>query len=379
LLNCIEQLDTLPRKPKVIITTPSNLRLGYSKQIFIAWAHDPRNAVIFLNNPTEPTSGSDKYFSSYRNSLKPYTSIEIQSNIPIDENDFSNYSKYMESRDKIQPKNIMKLFKQKLGLIINKTLVSALKAINFNYNNYFIVRNKKRVTWRDRVQIDGFMADYSLPFPTFTFREDETRAWDNFGKLIPPHKNQRFCRSKVSYFDHDLKSSGNNLRTKNRDLLFSAVKPEYSIKKKDNIIQLHCKLQMHLIIIDQIAYVSEVKNLITKFILPCKILIVRGGRRKKNEFQKIFKSELKYGPNIKIHLFEKEQKVELTYESFPYKIKLGHEMFEFFQHINQSKIEIGLLRGSIIFSDDCKIIRLRSKSLRSEIIPSKNSRPRTSK
>merc|ERR1712083_1046667 len=147
--------------------------------------------------------------------------------------------------------------------------------------------------------------------------------------------------------------------TKNRDLLFSAVKPKYSIQKKDNIIQLHCKLQMHLIIIDQIASVSEVKNLITKFILPCKILIVRGGRREKNEFQKIFKSELKYGPNIKIHLFEKEQKVELTSESFPYKIQLGHEMFEFFQHINQSKIEIGLLRGSITFSDDRKTIRLR--------------------
>merc|ERR1711920_805711 len=106
-----------------------------------------------------------------------------------------------------------KLFKQKLGLIINKALVSALKAITFNYNNYSIVMNKKRVTWRDRVQIDGFMADYSLPFPTFTFREDDTRVWDNFGQLIPPHKNQRFCRSKVSYFDHDLIPSGNNLRT----------------------------------------------------------------------------------------------------------------------------------------------------------------------
>merc|ERR1711920_87145 len=155
-LNCIEQLDTLPRKPKVIITTPSNLRLGYSKQIFISWAHDPRNAVIFLNNPIEPTSGSDKSFLSYRNSLKPYLAIEIQSNTPINENDFSNYSKYMESRDKIQPKNMMKLFKQKLGLIINKTLVSALKVITFNYYNYFIVINKKCVTWRDRVQIDGF-------------------------------------------------------------------------------------------------------------------------------------------------------------------------------------------------------------------------------
>jgi len=371
LFNSTKDLENLPRGPKVIITTPFNLRFGYSKKIFVAWAHDPRNAVIFLSNLTETIPGSES-FLSYKNSLKPFISIETHSNSFIDENNFSNYFKYMETRgnkNKIQPLNKMKLFKQKFGLIINKTLVSALKSIFINYKDYINVKNKKRVTWRDRVQIDGFMADSSLPFPVFTFLENEYLAWDNFGQLELPNKKQKFCRSKVSYFDYDLKFSKKNLKTKIKDLLFSHAKPEYSIDKKQNIIQLHCILQMHLIIIDHSASINKIKNLITKSILPRKVLIARGGRKDKSEFQKILYNELKYGQDLEISLFEKGHKVELTPKSFPYKIKIGYETLESFQRINQTKAEISLLRGAITFSDDCKAIRLKLKSLGNGIIP----------
>uniref|UniRef100_M4C192 Cleavage and polyadenylation specificity factor subunit 2 n=1 Tax=Hyaloperonospora arabidopsidis (strain Emoy2) TaxID=559515 RepID=M4C192_HYAAE len=52
LVHTLEELDALP-SPKVVLATSPNLECGFAKDIFIRWAPDPRNTIIFTSTTPE--------------------------------------------------------------------------------------------------------------------------------------------------------------------------------------------------------------------------------------------------------------------------------------------------------------------------------------
>jgi cleavage and polyadenylation specificity factor subunit 2 len=50
----MEELDNLP-SPKVVLTSSPTLETGFAKDLFVRWAGDGRNSIIFTA-PTPPTS-----------------------------------------------------------------------------------------------------------------------------------------------------------------------------------------------------------------------------------------------------------------------------------------------------------------------------------
>lgn len=50
----MEELDNLP-SPKVVLTTSATLESGYAKELFLRWAPDSSNSVIFTS-ATPPNS-----------------------------------------------------------------------------------------------------------------------------------------------------------------------------------------------------------------------------------------------------------------------------------------------------------------------------------
>lgn len=49
LIHSLEELDNLP-SPKVVLTTSPTLECGFAKDLFLRWAVDPRNSIIFTGS-----------------------------------------------------------------------------------------------------------------------------------------------------------------------------------------------------------------------------------------------------------------------------------------------------------------------------------------
>ncbi|KAF1776916.1 Cleavage and polyadenylation specificity factor subunit 2 [Phytophthora cactorum] len=57
LVHTLEELDALPN-PKVVLATSPSLECGFAKDIFIRWAPDPRNSIIFTSTTPETSFAS---------------------------------------------------------------------------------------------------------------------------------------------------------------------------------------------------------------------------------------------------------------------------------------------------------------------------------
>lgn len=50
-----EELARLPQGPKVVLATSPTLEAGFSRQLFVEWAGDPRNAILLVLPPEDGT------------------------------------------------------------------------------------------------------------------------------------------------------------------------------------------------------------------------------------------------------------------------------------------------------------------------------------
>ncbi|XP_065876107.1 cleavage and polyadenylation specificity factor subunit 2 isoform X2 [Euphorbia lathyris] len=175
------ELDNAPTGPKIVLASMASLEAGFSHDIFVEWAADPKNLVLFTERgqfgtlarmlQADPPPKAVKVTMSRRvplvgDELVAYE--EEQKRLKKEEELKASLIKEEESKATIGPDSNM-----------NDPMIIDAKSIHAPVD-----AGSRGTGYRD-ILIDGFVPPSTSVAPMFPFY-DNTSEWDDFGEVINP-------------------------------------------------------------------------------------------------------------------------------------------------------------------------------------------------
>ncbi|GJZ70139.1 cleavage and polyadenylation specificity factor subunit 2 isoform X1 [Tanacetum coccineum] len=171
------ELENVPEGPKIVLASMASLEVGFSHDIFVDWAADPRNLVLFTERGQFGTRARMLQSDPPPKAVK----VTLSKRVPLVGDELAAYE---EEQEKIKKEEALKasLVKEEESKAI-VTDVSKADPMNIDGHAQADVAGVRGEAYRD-VLIDGFVPTSSVA-PMFPFY-DNSSEWDDFGEVINP-------------------------------------------------------------------------------------------------------------------------------------------------------------------------------------------------
>ncbi|CAK9160932.1 unnamed protein product [Ilex paraguariensis] len=176
------ELEKVPDGPKIVLASMASLEAGFSHDIFVEWASDAKNLVLFTER------GQFATLARMLQSDPPPKAVKVtmSKRIPLVGDELAAYE---EEQNRIKKEEALKAtlikeeeLKASLGaeLPIGDPMVIDVSNANVSSD----VAGRHGGSYRD-ILIDGFVPPLSSVAPMFPFFENSSE-WDDFGEVINP-------------------------------------------------------------------------------------------------------------------------------------------------------------------------------------------------
>ncbi|TQE03901.1 hypothetical protein C1H46_010428 [Malus baccata] len=167
------ELDDAPDGPKVVLASMASLEAGFSHDIFVEWANDPKNLVLFTERAqADPPPKAVK--------------VTISKRVPLVGEELIAYE---EEQNRIRKEEALKasLVKEEESKASHGADVNTSDPMIIDASNTHSLPDAagpQGSGYRD-ILIDGFTPPSTSVAPMFPFYENSTE-WDDFGEVINP-------------------------------------------------------------------------------------------------------------------------------------------------------------------------------------------------
>ncbi|CAI9092242.1 OLC1v1027434C1 [Oldenlandia corymbosa var. corymbosa] len=176
------ELENVPLGPKVVFASLGSLEIGFSHDLFVEWASDPSNLVLFTER------GQFATLARMLQADPPPKAVKVTKSKrePLAGEELAAYEEEQDRRKKEEALKAAQIKEEKSNasarndnaqndpMVVDKTHANDSKAAVGHRNEAF----------RD-VFIDGFVSPSTSVAPMFPFY-DYTSEWDDFGEVINP-------------------------------------------------------------------------------------------------------------------------------------------------------------------------------------------------
>lgn len=182
LLTSKSELDSVPDGPKVILASMASLEAGFSHDIFVEWAADVKNLVLFTERGQFGTLARMLQADPPPKAVK----VTMSRRVPLTGEELIAYE---EEQNRLKKEEALK------ASLIKEEESKASLANDVNSSDPMVIDTHNKhpsldglgqhgSRFRD-VLIDGFVPPSSSVAPMFPFY-DNTSDWDDFGEVINP-------------------------------------------------------------------------------------------------------------------------------------------------------------------------------------------------
>lgn len=176
------ELDNAPDGPKVVLASKASLEVGFSHDIFVEWASDPKNLVLFTERGQFATLARILQADPPPKAVK----VTMSKRVPLVGEELIAYE---EEQNRIKKEEALK------ASLIKEEEAKASHGADIDTSDPMIVDTSNTHTsadvagplgvgYRD-ILIDGFVPPSTSVAPMFPFYEN-TFEWDDFGEVINP-------------------------------------------------------------------------------------------------------------------------------------------------------------------------------------------------
>lgn len=174
------ELENTPEGPKIVLASMASLEVGFSHDIFVEWAADSRNLVLFTERGQFGTRARMLQSDPPPKAVK----VTLSKRVPLVGEELAAYE---EEQEKIKKEEALK------ASLVKEEESKAVIGSDITKSDPMIIDGHAHVdgtlsgargeAYRD-VLIDGFVPPSSVA-PMFPFY-DNTSEWDDFGEVINP-------------------------------------------------------------------------------------------------------------------------------------------------------------------------------------------------
>ncbi|KAK7831420.1 cleavage and polyadenylation specificity factor subunit 2 [Quercus suber] len=176
------ELDNAPDGPKVVLASMASLEVGFSHDIFVEWATDAKNLVLFTER------GQFASLARILQADPPPKAVKVtmSKRVPLVGDELIAYE---EEQNRIKKEEALK------ATLIKEEESKASQSADINASDPMVIDVSKTLAspdvagqhsagYRD-ILIDGFVPPSTSVAPMFPFYEN-TFDWDDFGEVINP-------------------------------------------------------------------------------------------------------------------------------------------------------------------------------------------------
>ncbi|WCJ30781.1 Cleavage and polyadenylation specificity factor subunit 2 [Euphorbia peplus] len=175
------ELDNAPSGPKIVLASMASLEAGFSHDIFVEWAADPKNLVLFTERGQFGTLARMLQADPPPKAVK----VTMSRRVPLVGDELIAYE---EEQKRLKKEEELKasLIKQEesKATIGPDSNISDPMIIDAKSTHAPVDAGSRGTGYRDMF-IDGFVPPSTSVAPMFPFY-DNTSEWDDFGEVINP-------------------------------------------------------------------------------------------------------------------------------------------------------------------------------------------------
>lgn len=180
LLTSKTDLENVPVGPKVVLASMASLEAGFSHDIFVDWASDAKNLVLFTERGQFGTLARMLQSDPPPKAVK----VTISRRIPLVGDELAAYEEE-QNRIKKETLKATLIKEEESKAVLGSDLPTGdPMVIDTNVTRSSDVSGTHGDAYRD-VLIDGFVPPASSVAPMFPFYENSSE-WDDFGEIINP-------------------------------------------------------------------------------------------------------------------------------------------------------------------------------------------------
>ncbi|CAA0826386.1 Cleavage and polyadenylation specificity factor subunit 2 [Striga hermonthica] len=176
------ELEACPDGPKVVLASMGSLEVGFSHDIFVEWAADPKNLVLFTERAQFGTLARMLQSDPPPKAVK----VTMSKRIPLAGEELAAYEEEQNRKRKEEALKaaLIKEEEAKASLGADLAVVDPM-ILDANINQASSNgAGSQHGAFKD-VFIDGFVPSSSTAGPMFPFYDDSSE-WDDFGEVINP-------------------------------------------------------------------------------------------------------------------------------------------------------------------------------------------------
>lgn len=307
------ELEKVPDGPKIVLASMASLEFGFSHDIFVEWASDSKNLVLFTER------GQFGTLARILQSDPPPKAVKVtmSKRIPLVGEELAAYE---EEQNRKRKEEALKatLIKEEES---KATLGAELAAGDPMVIDATIKQPSSNATglqhgaFRD-VFIDGFVSPPSSAAPMFPFYEN-TSEWDDFGEVINPDDYMR----KDEDIDQTSMLVGGELNGKLDEASASLILDSTPSKVVSSEQTVHVKCLLVYMDIEGRSDGGSIKKILSH-VSPLKLVLVHGSAEATEHLkQHCLKNVCPhvYAPQI-------EESIDVTSDLCAYKVQLSEKL-----------------------------------------------------
>lgn len=305
------ELENAPEGPKVVIASMASLEVGFSHDIFVEWASDTRNLVLFTENGQFATLARFLQADPPPKAVK----VTVSKRVPLVGEELIAYE---EEQNRIKREETLKatLIKEEEAnhavdvttsdpMVVDNSSTHALPDVNGSFGGGS----------RD-ILIDGFVPPSTGIAPMFPFYEN-TSEWDDFGEVINPDEYV----IKDEDIDNTGMHVGGNLDGKFDEGTASLMLDTKPSKVVSNELTVQVKCLLMYLDLEGRSDGRSVKSILSH-VAPLKLVLVHGSAEATEHLKQHCLKHVcphVYAPHI-------EETIDVTSDLCAYKVQLSEKL-----------------------------------------------------
>ncbi|XP_031484063.1 cleavage and polyadenylation specificity factor subunit 2 [Nymphaea colorata] len=329
------ELEKLPEGPKVVLASMASLEEGFSHDIFVEWASESKNLVIFTERGQFGTLARMLQVDPPPKAVK----VTVSKRVPLVGEELRAYE---EEQSRIKKEEALKASLKEEDLkSSNEVVQSDPMVIDSTKGSTLSEAISHNASGLRDILIDGFVPPSSSVAPMFPFFENSTE-WDDFGEVINPDDYM----IKEEDVDQNLFAGvgvGNKIDEISAELLLD-TKPS---KVVSNEITVQVKCSLIYMDFEGRSDGHSMKSII-KNVAPLKLVLVHGSAEATEHLkQHCLKNVCShvYAPQI-------DETIDVTSDLSAYKIQLSERVMSNVLFKKLGEYEIAWIDGEVGKVDD---------------------------
>lgn len=329
----LEQISS----PKVVLASTSDLNSGFSRELFIEWASNPKNSVIFTYK-TAPGSLARTLIDN--------------PNIGVVELDVAHKVK-LEGAELVQYLEVEKEKARQLKLT-HKSIESESRHENvFKEESESEDENEDATMNATKSKYDLMLTDEKLRhkssffkqakiYPMFPYKEERLK-WDDYGEIIKP---EEYMITEPTTLEEEVPESTFQDIKEDMEVLEMKEIPTKSVMKK---VTVDVKCQITYIDFEGRSDGESVKRILT-LVKPRQLIVVHGTRKATKALSEYCRSSNTMNVS-RIFTPKENEMVDATRESHIYQVKLKDSLVSSLKFATAQDTELAWVDGQLVMEE----------------------------